>query len=495
MSWVPSGLTLNYPGARPYYSASNVETSDWSSCPVKVGIGARRARVDGEAAGAPFDSLLVANIKAAIDGLLAGRTVDAETGLARARATYATRHPGVRAFLDAAMENYLDFLDSREAVTGPLTYCDFSHRRTVTSDFEVKMWAPVFTDPQGNPEVHRLRYGEARRDVTEWAVAVAWIVGKEKPATVIEVGLTAGSEQVLLDSAEPGEIHKRFEVEVLPRLREAHSATDPVPGSDCSDCKAAPACEALIPVDAFRGLRDSVASVRALSASDLRVYRSCPAAWYLHSIRLPKTPLTGEALERGRRVHEWIAQQHSSGRSCPGVLADASAVEPGDLPLLRAHADFCDRSGWSPVSVEETLVAWDDRAQLVLYLKPDELYLRGDTLVLREIKTTDKVVLHQSQTAARDEYADVLAWWLAILSGGLAEYFGATRAEVELEVLTPAGGARYTFPTDDTSSDYVVNGWLLDAPDAWMNDTSWLPNPGPRCASCDVARWCEYGAT
>jgi len=493
MSWLPNDLTLSYPGGRPYYSASKVETSDWPSCPVKVGIDARRARVNGEAPEAPFDSLLVASIKTAIDALITGRRVDADTALARAQATYAARHPGIRAFLDTAMENYLDFIESREAVVGPLTYRDFSHRRIVTSDFDVKMWAPVFTDLNGRAEVHRLRYGKARGDATEWATAVAWIASNGMPATVFEVGLTAGLERVLLDSVAPEEVHRRFESEVLPRLREAHAATNPVAGSDCAECKAAPACGALIHVDAFRGLRDSVASVRALSASDLNRYRSCPASWYLRSMRLPSDAATGEALERGARVHEWIAERHVADEACTGALASAEGIEAGDMPMLRAHAEGCDRPEGRSIAVEETLVAWDDGAHLVLYLKPDELFVRGDTLVLREIKTTEKVILLDSETAARDEYSDVLAWWLAVVRGGLAQHFGASRGEVELEVLTPAGGVRYAFAADDPSTDYLVEGWLLDVPDAWMNDNSWLPNPGPRCADCTVARWCEFG--
>ena len=137
-------------------------------------------------------------------------------------------------------------------------------------------------------------------------------------------------------------------------------------------------------------------------------------------------------------------------------------------------------------------MGWDAKLADVIFMKPDEVVLRDGVLVLREIKTLASAAVVEADNAW-DQFSDVVAWWLNVLDSGLAAHFGAADALLELEVLTPAGGAVYQLATDQDEARFQVAGWRLDTPALWLIDRSFLPTPGPQCARCEFLRWCREG--
>jgi len=160
--------------------------------------------------------------------------------------------------------------------------------------------------------------------------------------------------------------------------------------------------------------------------------------------------------------------------------------------MLAGHVSTCSTDR-DVVTIEETLTLWDSSANLVMYMKPDELLRERNSLVVRERKTTAKTHLVHDRAAARDEFHDVIAWSLAALDGGLAGHFGAGRGVVELEVLTAEGSAVHEFEVGTEESDALVAAWI-DGPLAqWLLDTEWPTKASPSCATCEFRRWCPEG--
>lgn len=490
--WSPQGIQARL-GTSAAFSLSDVEESDYPRCPAHIGIKARNGRLDHGPRQEPFENLLTAKIKDVVIAIVRGRGSDSDGGLARARATHEGRHPLIREFLDTAALNYLEFLEAREAEVGNLVYVDYAHRRDIATDVSLKLWAPVYQTEDGTREVHRLRYNEARSGTGHWATGAAWVVNREAhAATVVEFGLASGSEAVVQDRAEPDAVRESMESTLVPDLRNLYSANHLVPGSNCIGCKAAAHCPALIQMDLFAGKVDATPWVRSLTEADLARYRQCPAKALAKSLHLPSETNFGDAKERGVRVHRWIADRHAGTISCADAFLIEGTEAEADGPYLSAHVDLCDRTGSATLSLEQTLVGWDAGLNDVILMKPDEVVLRDGVLVLREIKTsTSEAAL--DGTVAWEQFADVGAWWLTVLDGGLAERFGATTAVVELEVLTPNGGAVHHLSTDEDEARFRMAGWCLDTPALWLTDRDFLPRPGPNCTRCEFLRWCMEG--
>lgn len=487
--WSPPGLTLSA-GGRPAYAMSAMGSAVQPGCPVKVGLRARGTRVAGATADGSFAEGVEAHLRKIVEALAARRGRGHDAALSAARLTY--QHNEVLSlFLAEAAEHYLDFLDGHEGTVGPLTYTGYLTSAVVTKDFDAKVWAPVYRRQDGSAEVHRLRRARAKGELDGWATGAAWVVSRDLgvAVSVVEVGLEDGMDHALIDMATSEDLMTPFGAMVLPVLRSLHDDDVPVPGRDCGDCAAVARCPAVIPVDMFEGQRDSNPWVRSLSVSDLKLHARCPRQWRLRDLRLPAQPSSNESLERGRLVHEAIAASHTIGGDCDPTEGDAGLDEQG-VRMLGAHTDLCDRDGLETVALEQTLVLFDARARIVLYMKPDEVCRRGATLVIRETKTTAKTHLVEDRTAARDEYHDVLGWALAALNGGLLEFYGAERGRVELEVLTGSGGATHVFASDGVEADLLVGAWLEGAPAQWLMDTTWPTRPGPACASCAYRAWC-----
>lgn len=492
MTWSPQGIPARL-GARAAFSLSDVEESDFPRCPAQVGIKARNGRLDHSPQQEPFENLLTAMIRDVVVAVVQGRGGDEDGGLARAHATHDGRHPLIREFLDAAALNYLDFLESREVEVGKLTYVDYSHRRDLATEVSLKLWAPVFQTEDGTREVHRLRYNAARTEAGHWDAGAAWVVNRGvHTVTVVEFGLGNGSEAVLRDSSGPEAVRASMETTLLPDLRSLYSANDLIPGTNCVGCKAVAHCPALIQMDLFPGVLDATPWVRSLSESDLARYRTCPAKALAKSLHLPSEFTSRDGIERGVRVHRWIADRHARNIACADALLIEGTGAAEDDPYLDAHADLCDRTNSTTLSLEQTLVGWDAKLADVIFMKPDEVVLRDGALVLREIKTSTNGAALDADIAW-GQFEEIAAWWLAVLEGGLAAHFGASAAVLELEVLTPGGGAVHRLATDDEEARFRVGGWRLDTPALWLTDRAFLPSPGPHCARCEFLRWCQEG--
>lgn len=492
MRWSAPGIPAKL-GSGAAFSLSDVEDSGFQRCPAHVGIRARNGSLDQAPPQKPFESLLTAMIKNLVVAVARGRATDDDGGLARAHATHEGQHPLVRDFLDAAALNYLEFLESREVEVGSLTYVDYFHRRDLVPEVSLKLWAPVYQTEDGAREVHRLRYNRPKTEGGHWDTGAAWVVNAGvRSVTVVEFGLGDGSEALLRDRADPEAVLATMETEVVPELRSLYSANDLLPGSNCVGCKAVALCPALIQMDLFPGVPDDIPWVRSISESDLARYRECPSKALAKSLHLPSESTARAGIERGVRVHRWIADRHTGTTSCADALLIEGTGVAEDEPYLDAHAALCDRTDSATLSLEQTLVGWDAKLVDVIFMKPDEVVLRNGVLVLREIKTsTNQSVL--SADLAWERYANVAAWWLTVLDGGLAAHFGAKTAVLELEVLTPAGGAVHHLATDEDGARFRVSGWRLDTPALWLADRDCLPSPGPSCARCEFIRWCKEG--
>jgi hypothetical protein len=491
MAWQPQGISAQLLD-NAAFSLSDLEDTDYPPCPARVGIKARKGWVRGSPDQEPFGNLLTALIKEVVVALAQGRSSDPDGGLARAARTYRACQPLVREFLDIAALNYLEFLEAREAKVGRLTYLDYFHRRDIAPSVSLKLWSPVYETERGTKEIHRLRYGSARSDSHTWATGAAWIAGRGAAVTVIEFGLTSGSACVLHDASAPDVIQSLLNASVVPTLRTLFSETHHVPGSHCVSCDAVSVCPALIPLDLLGGQPDATPWVRSLSESDLARYRVCPAKSLAKSLHLPSEQDFTEAIARGARVHGWIADRHASGTPCADYLLIEGTGFEEDDPYITAHAALCDRHDSQIISSEVTLVGWDAGLADVVFMKPDEILVRNGSLFLREIKTTTNAGALDA-AAAWQQYADVSTWWLTVLGGGLATYFGFERAVVELEVLTPAGGAIHQLSSDEEEAMFRVAGWRLDTPALWTSDRAFIATPGPQCSSCEVVRWCRVG--
>ena len=493
MAWFPDGVAVGL-RSRAAFALSDVEDSEFPSCRARVGIDARRGWANPQPPRQPFSDTLIAAIRNVVEALAAGRPVDPDGGLARAAKTYTGFHAAIREFLDTATLNYLEFLEAREQIVGPLAYIGYSFFRNVDGDMSMKLWAPVYETETKAREVHRLRYSRAQTIKTEWSSGAAWIVSDSRySVSVLEVGIGDASKALVLDAAGVQEIADSHDRESLPRLTAIAAGTKPISGSDCLRCVAVSVCPVPIPMHIFPGMRDEIPWVRALSETDLLRYGTCPAKAFIKSHHLPAKGGTSEAANRGIRVHRWIADTHESPLSCADALLVGGTEAEDDLPYLKAHASVCDRAGLTSLGSEQTLVGWDAQIGDVIFMKPDELWmLDNDMLVLREIKTTTNSAALDSDIAWQ-QFSDVVTWWLVVLRGGLVQHFGATRGQVELEVLTPEGAAVHILSLDDPNLDFRIAGWALGIPSMWLSDRDLHPNPGAHCEQCEVIKWCRAG--
>lgn len=496
MTWEPNGVVLRSEGERPAYSVSAVEETSYARCPLRVGLQARRAQPDSPVATEPFEESLTARFKDIVVAIAQTRRQGPESALRVAGLTF-RNFPRLDIYLQKAAENYLEFLEAREERVGPLTYVDYSLRAVVTVDFDTKLWAPVFTRADGTIEIHRLRQGSAKASHDPWAVAAAWIATRRDPrppaVSVIEVGLVDGTECVVVNEQPPEALHQAFGSEPLHSLRRAHQDLAPISCGDCSSCAAVACCNAPIAVDMLQGEVDVNPWLRSLSASDLRLHSQCPRRWFLKSRHLPRESEMSPEMQRGILVHERIADVHAAGAACDANLLD-DVSDPIAQAMLAGHVTTC-TTDLDPVTIEQTLTLWDSNANLVMYMKPDEVLRDGEALVIRERKTTTKGHLVNDRTAARDEFHTVIAWSLAALGGGLASHFGATRSRVELEVLTPEGSAVHQFEVGSAESNAQVAAWIDGDVAPWLLDTDWPTKASPACESCDFRRWCPEGST
>lgn len=434
--------------------------------------------------------------------------------LRQGKTTMVQQHPGVRTYLEHALDNYFDYHEARETVLGPLRLMDkWTVVDKVPNVSSIAAWGPLYEAEDGTREMRRLRYGSARDEPTVWlpfAAHVAGLAPGQRPATqifVTEIGLLDASEHHLVDGITPAAAEAWWEEDGRAVARAAIVGTSRTTGSGCADCKATAACPELPRVTGATQATTNGAWTRTVSALDLAVYAECPARWLMErSAHLPAEREGSAGLLRGQAVHAWLEHAHERGTACehedlpnPTEVSDAQLAEWGlvredyeeAFPYLFAHVDTCPLQGrhLEQLTAEETLFAYDPDADVIPVVKPDALWKDGSTLIAREYKSTDDP-LPLDDDEARDRFGNLVPWLLVLLDSGLTNHFGCSDAIVELEVITRAGSKVYTFPTDDTVLMKLARRRVKSLTEAWHQDTTFQTNPGPQCERCPVRRWC-----
>ncbi|RQW99446.1 hypothetical protein DKL51_08530 [Micromonospora globispora] len=520
--WRPSGFDLT-PATLLKVSASDVDSD--RICPQHAYV---KTHVDSQIIGAhgwsktydPED-IPLKQFLAALDRFHAERRSGASFASAQSAAAAAIRppHPGLRAYLSRALDNYLDFFESREeAHATPLHYLGHNLTRRTTQRGALFFWgAPTYRSSAGDVEVHRLRIKKARPDITGWALLAAYVVSQlgGRPAnsvTVMDVSLYHSSlirhnEAMLLERVSPAEAEDLFQASARPRALELIEGGDPTPGRDCASCKAAGVCNALIPMDGVLGQVEKGPYTRSVSATDLRIYERCPARWYMQQkLHLPadeEAESHGADADRGRAVHLWLKIAHSRGLRCgeadlPDVREPhhVAASELDDdsyraaLPFLRQHLEHCPMSQSVRIlSADERHYGWDVTADTVVVSKPDLLYMRDGNLVVRETKTTN-LGLPENEASARDSFDEIVYWLLSLLDRGWRQRYGVESATVELEVLGHSGSALYSYSTTDSTLMLIADTRVMHRVAGWHYDTEWATKPSEHCRTCPMALWC-----
>ncbi|MFJ5599383.1 PD-(D/E)XK nuclease family protein [Micromonospora parva] len=525
-AWSPEGFSLT-PAEMFRATATDVESENLCRqyAYVKTRHGAKVSGAHGWTLQYDRDDIPLKKLFEALQAFHSNRRVGRTDEDARKAAVRYVddAHSSVKRFLIKAIDNYLDFLESREEELGfTLWYMGYDLRARVTSNGQISYWGPTYRSEDGYIEVHRVRLKHARTAVTRWAelagYAAARIVGPESQSvTVVEVGLFSNrgpSDAIVLDRVHPRELSDRYRSSVRPRALELFEGADPSPGRNCASCKALAACNALIPMDGVLHQIQPGPYTRSISATDLHIYDRCPARWHMErKLNLPPdldAEGYGEEAERGRAVHRWLRIAHARPRPCslqdlpelPDRSSQDVAFEEFDdatyatiRPFLLHHIEQCPIShGVELTLLESPLYGWDLTADTVVVSAPDAIYLRGTNLVVRETKTT-KGEVPLDANRARDGFEGIVYWLLMLLDGGWVDRYGCTEGIVELEVLTPQGAALFSYHTSDDTVMLIAETRVSNRVGQWHYDTEWKARPSALCTTCPMAIWCPDAAS
>jgi hypothetical protein len=315
---------------------------------------------------------------------------------------------------------------------------------------------------------------------------------------IVEIGLSDGSWAVVFDETATRARHLYGEVS-RQVLRDVTEGTGYRPGRDCVRCPLRSDCPELVRRPGLLGIHDKSKPARSWSVTTGRRYRTCPAQAHLRDLRLPYPEDREYGLDarRGKAVHHWLEHQHDRKPPRP--------CRPGDVPpgpswwpawgvtgraallgeqMIGDHSLRCPvrtMSGADTIRSEQDVVVYDPEADVVVYASVDALYTEGDTVVVRETKSTGQI--HEGDLL--DRYPQVA---LALVLAAEGVFGPASR--VELERLTPAGPLVDRFSPDQdwlvARAREVVH--QLAAP--WHADLTMAAQPGDACETCEVALWC-----
>ena len=375
------------------------------------------------------------------------------------------------------------------------------------------VWAPLYATADGIREIRRFRLGSAHTklepDDLLWVQTAARVAGtvpghaRPTRVRVVEIGAADGSINVVFDDTAEAAVAS-FEQQAKAISAGLGNFDVPIPGPECSDCKVAGVCDALIPVNEVLGQSGPGYATRSISPSGLDRYRQCPAQWlYVSDLHLPRDTEGSEAQTRGILVHEWLEHAHVRRIGCtpedlpePGIGRGLAAEIMSEseyaiaYPFLRHHVATCPlgADGVEVVEVESNVFGFDAIADLVAVTKPDLVLRIGDRLVVREFKTAFSLPAGGEQEAYSKFFQ--VPFLASMLMSGMAAAYGAEAATVELELLTPDAGAVHAWDTDDPGFASQVRTDIKAAVDDWHIDSTWNTRPGAHCVSCPVRRWC-----
>lgn len=367
----------------------------------------------------------------------------------------------------------------------------------------------LFAGPDGLREIRRLRIGPAHNPDERdrlWDVQAAHILANlpwPSPCTrvvVREVGGVDGSSIVHLDLT-PAEAAAAFEADLRPALLSITRSHDARPGNSCVECALVRQCEALVPANGALAQTARGPRRRSLSATDLARYDDCPAAWYYsRELNLPKSPAGSQALLRGSAVHEWLSAAHARGVPCAveDLPADSGAQDwlspeayEAAYPHLVHHVPLCPLAV-GPVTVvasERTFHLFDPASDVVVVIKPDMLLRRGRTLILREVKSSESVLITATRSEISSRFVQVHVG-LAVIDA-LAAHHACDSGALELELLTPVGGRLWSWSSAHPMELGVARADIARRVAVWQADDRWEPKPNPLCVTCEVREWCS----
>lgn len=320
-----------------------------------------------------------------------------------------------------------------------------------------------------------------------------------KRVRVVAVGSGDGRHRVLADWDVP-EVSRRYEALARPVLANVVEGTEPVPGSDCVNCKGLAGCDQ--PPRA-PGLLDVPAPARprkrrSVSASDLRVHAQCPAAFHLTRVlHLKDARPENPAIRRGRAVDAALNERHliRRPRGCRDLPAPSDlpglAAEEHDtaLRMLARHRSYCPLDGLPPaeeVRVQPRITAYDPLLDVVLVADPDLLYTRSGGWVWRETKTAARPPRERhSLLAAYPQLALAVLLMSANVLGG-----DPRRSRIELEVLCADQACCEEIDPFEDATVREARAVVARLAAPWAVDETYAPSPGPHCLGCEARRWC-----
>ncbi|MEV4376049.1 PD-(D/E)XK nuclease family protein [Streptosporangium sp. NPDC049644] len=446
-----------------------------------------------------------------------------------------TVHPGVANWIEHACHTYLEVSESLAAtLASEGVELRPEHRPRIVqggrSPAEMRsltVWGRWYGSPDGTTvEFRRMRLRRplGGTDVpSTQAMAYVAAVGKQvtepselhraipvpvrpvpapRRVRVVEVGLTTGTEQVLVDTADLEGIRGAYASNVRPATARLLAGGGRAPGRDCAECKARASCGDLAHAPGLLGLDDRGTHLRTWSITTSRYYQVCPAQAHLRELRLPGDWETSPAAERGRHAHAWLEAAHTRGRPC--TLADLPESGADDCciadelmerqeyhrarPYLLRHLAVCPLRGPGEVTEvrpEPKVAAYDARADVLVLAHPDLLRRVDGRLVYREQKTS--AVPRGITVGNALEMVPQLALAVRLIAAGV---FGDTDGLVELEQLTPDSAEVLTFDAADPATVSTARAVVLDRVRSWHRDVTFRAAPGAWCRFCPVSRWC-----
>ncbi|MFF3467485.1 PD-(D/E)XK nuclease family protein [Streptomyces sp. NPDC002619] len=424
-------------------------------------------------------------------------------------------HPGQRRYVAHAVEQYMDAHDELAAHHGEMRFLA-PDPSIGSQDREVTVWGLLYTSADGVREIRRLRLKRARSRAGEhdrWATVAGYVAARMQlhfPPTgirVVEVGLLDGSTEVVLEHSRE-EALALYDAHGRPAIQQLIAPTRYQPGHSCQNCKLAGRCPSLQDLTDCLGQKRPGPSTRSVSAADLELYSKCPARWYLETqCRLRTEDNPSEASDRGRAIHQWLAQAHARGTRCTDqdvAPPDQEGIFTGTLTpdeytkareFLVAHARSCPLAdGAEVIAVEPPVYGYDAKADVIIASRPD-LVCRDPSgrIVVRESKTTTQMPADQSD--AFDRFFPV-PWLINIArtaKGAFGESDGFPR--IELEVITPDEARVFAWDVErDQDMVRMAKAEVRQRASAWIRDTTWSPSPGAQCTWCPVRRWCPDAA-
>lgn len=376
-----------------------------------------------------------------------------------------------------------------------------------TTHLWITAWGRCFESADGRLRELRLPVTRLReRSDTERAVA-AWVAAegggdpRVEEVRVIQFGLSDGRPAPVFEGTR-AQARAVYRDQGAPAVRALPHGQEYRPGSACVSCVAAPVCPALPKAGGLLGVADRSRPRRSWSATTGRGHAKCPARGYLRGLRLPTddTVERNAAAERGRAVHDFLAERHGrpQAASCDSLIPENWVPKGYRLPdeerllgaeLLRHHAEVCPLrtpGAQSEIRVEPRLVFDDTAADLLVLADPDLLYRDAGAWVWRETKTSG------SDRHRRDVLGTYpqLALAVKILGDGLLP--GSTKGDrVELELLCPGGVDLRTLDPHAPQTRAAAEKVLREQVSGWHAEALFKAAPSAECGTCEVAKWCS----